>query len=60
MLHGLEQYVFPSAPEIENCAYVQATNANVYMELVAKAIYDILHLKKNIHNLDQDAVRNSQ
>ena len=53
---GLEKYGFPTAGEIENCAYNQATNAEVYTALVAKAIYDILQLKRNIHNIDKDQV----
>lgn len=51
---GLEKYGFPTAGEIENCAYNQANNAQVYTALVAKAIYDILQLKRNIHNIDKD------
>lgn len=53
---GLEKYGFPTAGEIENCAYNQANNAQVYTALVAKAIYDILQLKRNIHNIDKDQV----
>ena len=51
---GLEKYGFPTAGEIENSAYNQATNADMYTALVAKAIYDILQLKRNIHNIDKD------
>lgn len=54
VLRGLEQYGFPTAGEIENCAYNQGYNADTYTKLVAKAIYDILQLKKNIHNIDKD------
>lgn len=58
VLKGLEKYGFPTAGEIENSVYQRADNADEYTALVAKAIYDILNIKRNLPNMDKEAVSN--
>lgn len=56
-LKGLDKYGFPTAGEVENCAYNQADRELRYVQLVAKAIYEILTLKRNLHKLDKEALQ---